>query len=218
MPVCASVNYFYKPLQKYYAMKNQFAPPAVIIDNGHGRDTPGKGSPDGRLREWQWSRRCACELADALRRKGLHALRPVTEDNDIALSERVRRINLLCRQYPGAVLLSLHTNAAGRGDAWHEASGFSAFVSPHAGSDSRRLAQLLTARARSLGLEGDRATPATGYWQAPLYILQHTACPAVLTENLFHDNRRDVGFLLGDAGRRTIVELHADALSEYFGL
>ena len=24
----------------------------VLIDNGHGENTPGKRSPDGRLREW----------------------------------------------------------------------------------------------------------------------------------------------------------------------
>ena len=32
----------------------------VLIDNGHGENTPGKRSPDGRLREWAYSR----EIAD----------------------------------------------------------------------------------------------------------------------------------------------------------
>ena len=32
----------------------------VLIDNGHGENTPGKRSPDGRLREWVYSR----EIAD----------------------------------------------------------------------------------------------------------------------------------------------------------
>ena len=28
----------------------------VLIDNGHGENTPGKRSPDGRLREWAYTR------------------------------------------------------------------------------------------------------------------------------------------------------------------
>ncbi len=32
----------------------------VLIDNGHGSDTPGKRSPNGRLREYAYTR----EIAD----------------------------------------------------------------------------------------------------------------------------------------------------------
>ena len=28
----------------------------ILIDNGHGEDTPGKQSPDGRLAEWAYRR------------------------------------------------------------------------------------------------------------------------------------------------------------------
>ena len=28
----------------------------VLVDNGHGENTPGKRSPDGRLREWSYTR------------------------------------------------------------------------------------------------------------------------------------------------------------------
>ena len=31
----------------------------VLIDNGHGENTPGKRSPDGRLREWAYTRKIA---------------------------------------------------------------------------------------------------------------------------------------------------------------
>lgn len=30
--------------------------PKILIDNGHGIDTPGKRSPDGVLREYAWNR------------------------------------------------------------------------------------------------------------------------------------------------------------------
>ena len=29
----------------------------VLIDNGHGEETPGKRSPDGKFREYIWTRR-----------------------------------------------------------------------------------------------------------------------------------------------------------------
>ena len=31
----------------------------VLIDNGHGIDTPGKRSPDGKLREYKYCRQIA---------------------------------------------------------------------------------------------------------------------------------------------------------------
>ena len=37
----------------------------VLIDNGHGENTPGKRSPDGRLREWVYSREIADMVVDA---------------------------------------------------------------------------------------------------------------------------------------------------------
>ena len=50
---------------------------------------------------------------------------------------------------------------------------------------------------------------------ANFYILKHTKCPAVLTENLFQDNREDVDFLLSEEGKQTMVSLHVDAIMKY---
>ena len=48
-----------------------------------------------------------------------------------------------------------------------------------------------------------------------LYILKHTVCPAVLTENLFQDNKEDVDYLLSEKGKQTIVNLHVDGIIKY---
>jgi N-acetylmuramoyl-L-alanine amidase len=42
-----------------------------------------------------------------------------------------------------------------------------------------------------------------------------TQCPAVLTENLFQDNRADVTFLFSQAGRNAIVQAHVDGIIKY---
>ena len=45
----------------------------VLIDNGHGENTPGKRSPDGRLREWAYSREIADMVVVGLRKLGIDA-------------------------------------------------------------------------------------------------------------------------------------------------
>ena len=47
------------------------------------------------------------------------------------------------------------------------------------------------------------------------YILRHTRCPAVLTENLFMDNRDDVAFLESAEGSQAIVNLHVEGIRRY---
>ena len=54
--------------------------------------------------------------------------------------------------------------------------------------------------------------------ESGFYILKHTKCPAVLTENLFQDNRTDVDFLLSEAGKRAIVDLHVNGIINYLSL
>ena len=46
-------------------------------------------------------------------------------------------------------------------------------------------------------------------------ICRETLCPAVLTENLFQDNRQDVDYLLSPAGKAAIVQLHFDGITKY---
>ena len=184
----------------------------VIIDNGHGKDTIGKCSPDGILKEWEWARRCARKLAATL---PIESCLLVTEDKDVPLAERCRRVNKLSTG-KNAVLVSLHTNASGDGRHWGTASGWSAFVAPRASESSKHLARLLYDEAKARNLLGNRYPPAEGYHTGNFAICRDTHCPAVLTENLFHDNRADAEYLLSEAGTDAIVALHADALLRYF--
>ena len=69
-----------------------------LTDNGHGRETAGKHSPDGRLLEWAYNREIARRVVAALSSLGLDAELLVPEDEDISLKERCRRVNTLCSQ------------------------------------------------------------------------------------------------------------------------
>lgn len=189
----------------------------ILIDNGHGVETPGKRSPDGRLREYAWAREIARRIAIALQREGIDARLLVPETTDIPLSVRTRRVNEVCKA-EGArnvCLVSIHNNAAGADGRWHDARGFAVYVSNNAGQGSRRLAGEFYAGAKARGLKGNRATPPQGFWQASLAMCRDTKCTAVLTENLFQDNREDVAFLLSNEGKTTIVDLHVNAILNY---
>ena len=89
----------------------------ILIDNGHGENTPGKRSPDGSLREYAYAREIADRIAHELSARGYDTERIVRETVDVPLSERARRVNEVCGRYGTAnvVLVSIHCNAAGNG-------------------------------------------------------------------------------------------------------
>lgn len=188
----------------------------VIIDNGHGRTTRGKESPDGKLQEWSWTRKLARAIAHELNKRNFNPILLVPDEDDVALGKRVGDANKLATTYPDAILISLHTNASANDGKWHSPNGWCAFVANNASENSCRLAKLLTTEATARQLIGNRHTPAEGFWRASLAIIRDTICPAVLTENLFHDNKNNVDFLLSQHGFEEIVALHTNAICNYF--
>lgn len=191
----------------------------VLIDNGHGENTPGKRSPDGRLREWAYTREIADRVVYELRKRGVDAERIVKEDSDVPLSERCRRANAIYKETgKKAILISIHCNAAGSGVSWMNARGWSVFVSNNASARSKSLATCLCEAAGSLKLVIRRPAPKQSYWEQNLAICRDTNCPAVLTENFFQDNKEDVEYLLSPEGKRDVVRLHVEGIVKYLGL
>ena len=191
----------------------------ILIDNGHGSNTLGKRSPDGRVYEWRWTRVVAEKVVAKLLARGIDAERIVTETSDISLTERVKRVNAICKEHgAGNVLLvSIHINAAGADGNWHSASGASAWVSKNASAKSKAVAKIFTDLYAAKGLAGNRAIPECGYctwsWTPnDIYILKASSCPAVLTENMFMDNQGDCNLLDSESGKEKIANLHVEAI------
>ena len=194
----------------------------ILIDNGHGDNTPGKCSPDGRLREYAWSRECAKRLVAALKKKDYDAELITPEASDVKLQTRVSRVNNICKAVGArnCLLVSIHNNASGSDGKWHDACGWSVFVSKIAGENSKKLARMLTVEAMKRELMGNRSVPIQKYWMwswtdKDIYILEKSACPAVLTENMFQDHKGDVDFLLSEEGMTELVDLHVDGITKY---
>ena len=57
----------------------------IILDNGHGQETPGKRSPDGLFREYSWTRNFVQRLKYELEYFGYKTIILVPEDEDISL-------------------------------------------------------------------------------------------------------------------------------------
>ena len=194
----------------------------VIFDAGHGINTPGKCSPDKSLYEWQWNREIVAMLCERL--YGLENVQTVIlvpEEHDVPLKERVRRVNTIVHDAKIAgkevLLISIHINAAGHG-TWNNASGWSVWVSNNASEKSKQFAQIAYQQAKLLDLCGNRVVPKENYWTSNFYILKNTPCPAVLTENMFQDNKTDVEFLKSDEGKLKIVDLHVNAIKKYMNI
>lgn len=190
----------------------------IMLDNGHGWDTAGKRSPDKRLMEWKWAREMAKMVMAELKEKGYKVQLVVPEDNDIKLRERCRRINAICSKEgaKNVVSVSIHVNAAGSDSKWHDASGFTVFVSPNASANSKKLAKLIAEEAyQDKAMKGNRWIPKEEYFVKNLMMCRDTNCPAVLVENMFMDNKKDVDFLLSDEGKKKLCDIHVNGIIKY---
>lgn len=189
----------------------------VLIDNGHGIETPGKCSPDGTLIEGVWAREEAALIVRTLCTMGIDARLLTPEGRDISLGARVERVNALCRKIGASnvLVVSLHVNAAKNDGHWHKATGFLSIVSPNAGKGSKLLARLIYEEAEKRGLKGNRWVPKEKFIVQSLAICRDTKCTAVLTENLFMDNLGDYSYLLSAEGKRTIASAHVEAIMRY---
>ena len=191
----------------------------ILIDNGHGIQTKGKRSPDGKLLEYAYTRELARQIVATLKARGYDSELLVPEDDDIPLSERVRRTNAHCQAFgkTNVILISIHINAASDGSKWMNATGWSCYTCKGE-TQSDKLADCFY-QAAIKNFPGKRIR--TDYsdndpdWEENFYILRHSLCPAVLTENFFMDSLYDRDFLLNEAGQQAIVDTHVNGLTNY---
>ena len=191
----------------------------ILIDNGHGIQTKGKRSPDGKFLEYAYTREIARQVVTELKNKGYDAELLVPEEDDIPLSERVRRTNAHCQAFgkTNVILISIHVNAAGNGTKWLNATGWSCYTCK--GQTTSDLIAESFYEAAKKNFPGRRIR--TDYsdndpdWEENFYILRHSLCPAVLTENFFMDKLSDRDYLQSEVGKQAIVDTHIEGIAEY---
>ena len=189
----------------------------ILIDNGHGIGTAGKCSPDGLFREYAWAREVAQMICDILQAEGYDARLLVPEVEDVPLAERCRRVNLFPKN--DTILVSVHNNAAGHGDRWMKARGWSIYTTKGI-TEADRLAECIWLRAKEIFQDPltVRSYSQAQYghdYEENFYILLHSWCPAVLIENFFQDNHEDVAYLATDQAKVACAEVAVLGIQDY---
>ena len=185
----------------------------VILDNGHGTDTPGKRSPvwpDGsQLFEYEFNRNIVSRVAALMERAGLPSVKLVPEMRDVPLTERCRRADELYDRNKGhCILISIHANAGG-------GSGIEVYTS----RGETRADAIAFELFNQLDEEFGKEWPMRADWadgdpdkEEDFYILSHTKCPAVLVELFFMDNEKDCRFILSEEGRQRCASAICNAI------
>ena len=199
----------------------------ILIDNGHGVETPGKRSPDAvrglvnspyYFREYKWCREVACMVCDLFQAEGYDARLLVPEEKDVSLAERCRRANKFDKHK--SILVSIHNNAAGSGRGWLGARGWSIFTTKGI-TEADTLAECIWKRAvkmfRSpLNVRTYSNSQKMGHdWEENFYILLHSYMPAVLVEHFFQDNKEDVKYLNTDRAKAECAEVIVEGVKDY---
>lgn len=183
-----------------------------IIDFAHGSDVAGKQSPDGRHKEYLWSRKVGKALAERLEQEGFEVAFTNTGDTEIGLSRRKEIANKLDIPRGGAkFLISLHNNAAGMGSEWYTARGFEIYTAKGQ-TRSDLFATVIFEQLQEDFPTTDgykhRTDPSDGDpdKEANFTVLMGNNYWGVLLEWLFQDNPYDVALLEDENVNRKLVE------------
>lgn len=194
----------------------------IILGTAHLKSTPGKCSPDKKFFEYQYSREICKAIKAILTDLGYTVFIDI-EDDDLDVNQskelclRCKVVNDLQKIYKNCIYVSIHVNAAGSDGKWHSATGWSAYTSVGI-TAADRLASCLYESAKinlvgkKLRVDNSDKDPDL---ESNFYVLKHTNCPAVLTENFFQDNKEDVEYLTSDLGFHQIVRTHVEGILKY---
>lgn len=180
-------------LKKSYLFSIKLTNMKILIDSGHGEDTPGKRSPNGVFKEWAWNKDVSEIVVETLKHKGYDAILINPETKDIALSERANRAN---KHGKDSIFISIHVNAAANGE-WKNARRWSVWTT-RGKTESDNLAETLFQEAeKKWGKDRVRKETSDGDsdYEKNFTVLYKTICPAVLVENFFMDNKEDYEYL-----------------------
>ena len=206
----------------------------IILDCGHGMNdtTNGKYSPlldssefnlrdltvyQNRFREGNFNRLIGQRLERMLKDAGfeVHIVNDSYKDN--SLNDRVKKANQIAAKYgkDNCIYISIHSNAAGNGIAWNNATGVSVHCCRKSSEKSKRLAQLIYKHVLDKGYNGNRSIPKDHIWYNDFFVLKNTTMPAVLVENLFYDNKSDLKKLMSDEHRDVILSYLYNGILEF---
>ena len=182
----------------------------VVLDAGHDAGNLANRSPDGSYYEHEFALDMARRIRAHLERCGIAVTETRPDGAAVSLAQRCAIANGIAGL---DLFVSLHSNAAG-GSGWSSARGWSAYIYG-AGGKREQAAQAILARVRETGT-AVRSAPIV--YDPALYVLKHTAAPAVLIEHAFHTNEADVQNLKDTAWRASVAAAEARGIADHLGV
>ncbi len=174
----------------------------VILDRAHGSNVAGKQSPDGK-KEWMWSDKIVNMLALKLINAGHNVFYTCRDDKEPGLKERVKIMNTVPSP---ALVFSPHNNAAGMGDVWKTARGWSLWTT-HGNTKSDKLSNNLYTLLRQtfeLPFRTDWSDGDPDY-EAHFTVLT-SKHPSVMLEWMFQDNKEDSEIIWNQKTNEKLVD------------
>jgi N-acetylmuramoyl-L-alanine amidase len=179
----------------------------IMLDAGHGPDTPGKRSPNG-FKEFSFTSAAADFAREFLQSyQNVSVYFAHSKEEDVPLSSRTNKANRL-----GAdCYVSIHANAAGDGQGWNQANGIESFVYLSKPREAFALAAAIQQRLiQTTGLS-DR-----GIKRADFHVLRETKMTAVLVECGFYTNKKEEALLCSASYQRLCAEAIVDGLANVY--
>jgi N-acetylmuramoyl-L-alanine amidase len=183
----------------------------IMLDAGHGMNTPGKRTPDG-MREFEFNSAVA-EIAKKIlleyeNTQVIFAHDPIGKV-DVPLAERVAKA---VKEKVDAVV-SIHANAFG--DGWNDANGIETFIS----DDRMPFIELELASHIQSHLIGETGRKNRGVKRGNLYMTKvSNMIPSVLVELGFMTNREEANLLKSAAYREKCATAIVNGLVDQFKL
>ena len=195
----------------------------VILGTAHLSSTPGKRSPDGKFREYAYSRKVCKAVQEELLSRGVDCVIDYLDDDMPGLNssqelvKRVQIVNAIAKK-TDCLYVSIHVNASAK-NGWDKATGFAIYTSPGETKSDALATYIFDAAAELLKPTGKKFRKDTSDgdpdFEENFYVLRKTSCPAVLTENFFQNSKSDVEFLESEDGFKTVVAYHVRGILTY---
>lgn len=186
--------------------------PTVVLDAGHGKNTPGKRTLNGDkgvINEWVMNNAVCVKIQKILSNYNVTVKRTDDTDgsSDVSLASRVSKTNSINPD----LFVSIHHNAVGS-STWSSATGVEVYYHPQGTANDKKMASILAPKlSAKTGLRN------RGVKTAAYYVL-NCKPTAILVEGGFMDSSVDYPVITSDKGQTAYAEAVAEAIIEFLNL